>query len=673
MILRTFSLALLASSTLLLAACQTTEEPITQTAATGFDPALSATTFEGRCQSQITALNRAITTLESVQAPYTIDSVLKPISGIERQLGDAMSQASLFENVHPDKTLREQAGECTSSLADIATRLGLSRPIFEAVSQVHVGNAAPDTRHYHDKLLRSFRLAGVDRDKETRDRIRELNDRITRLGQTFNRNILEDVRYIEVAPEQLAGLPEDYIVSKTVGENGKIRISTRYVDSIPVYTYAHSDEVRRLLRQQDRSRAYPQNEDVLQDLLAARHELAQILDFDHFADLVTADKMIGNAANARAFIEQVHDLATPAAEADMATLLEKLRQTKPDATEVQRWQSAYLEEQIRRDRFQVDATQVRQYFPYARVKQGIFDLTRDLFGVDIRPWDSPVWHPSVEAYELVQDGAVIARFYLDMHPREGKYQHAAAFSTQVGVAGQQLPISTLVCNFSGGADPNEPMEFDEVRTFLHEFGHLLHALFGGHQRWAGLSGIATEWDFVEAPSQMLEEWLYDPETLQSFAISNEGEVIPADLVERLNAARHFGEGMMTNVQMYYAALSLEFHAASPDNFDLTERMIELEQHYSPMPHQEDTYFYANLGHLNGYSAIYYTYMWSKVIALDMFSAFEKAGLRNTDTARHYRDTVLAPGGSKPAAQLVEDFLGRPYSFDAFARRLKADM
>src|SRR5690606_26489931 len=236
---------------------------------------------------------------------------------------------------------------------------------------------------------------------------------------------------------------------------------------------------------------------------------------------------------------------------------------------------------------------------------------------------------------IYQGDQLLGRFHLDMHPRDGKYQHAAAFVTQLGIAGRQLPVSTLVCNFAGGEGANELMEYGEVRTFLHEFGHLLHAIFGGHQNWARLSGIATEWDFVEAPSQMLEEWLYDRDTLQSFAINAQGQTIPGDLVDRLKAARNFGEGAQTRVQMYYSALSLDYHSDDPASFNLVARMRELEARYSPFPHQDNTYFFANLGHLNGYSAIYYTYMWSKVIAVDMFSAFEDSGLRNKDLAGHY--------------------------------------
>lgn len=644
-----------------------TNEKISEASAT--DSATPDNPWVRDCAATIEAIETDIRALEGRDGPYTVETVLTPLNAIEKRIADGASFAGLMENVHPDSEVRAKASECTTAYSDLATRLSLSKGIYGAVSQTDVSEQPADTQRYHFLTLQEFKLAGVDRDEATRSRIRQLNDELTQLGQSFDRNILEDVRFIEVTPEELAGMPEDFIAAKEITEEGKVRISTRYVDSIPVYTYAHSDEVRQLLRQEDRSRGYPQNADVLKQMLEKRHQLANLLGFDNYADLITSDKMIGSANNALDFINRIHDLAAPIAEDDKERLLEALRQSQPEAKEVQRWQTMYLEEQIRRTEYQVDASELRQYFPYYRVRDGIFDLVEHLFDVEIQPWETELWHQSVKAYTVVQNGEAIGRFHLDMHPREGKYQHAAAFTYQVGVKDEQLPISTLVCNFAGGNNPGEVMEYAEVRTFLHEFGHLLHAIFGGHQNWARLSGIATEWDFVEAPSQMLEEWLYDKETLQTFAINAEGEAIPEDLVDRIVAARHLGEGAQTNIQMYYAALSLEFHRLDPKSFDLTEKMIELENHYSPFPHQDETYFYTNLGHLNGYSAIYYTYMWSKVIAMDLFSKFEANGLRDQATAQHYRDAVLTPGGSAPAAELVEEFLGRPYSFDAYSQWL----
>jgi thimet oligopeptidase len=212
-----------------------------------------------------------------------------------------------------------------------------------------------------------------------------------------------------------------------------------------------------------------------------------------------------------------------------------------------------------------------------------------------------------------------------------------------------------------------------VKTFFHEFGHLLHHVLGGHTRWAGQSGVATEWDFVEAPSQMLEEWVWDPEVLALFARHVEtGAAIPADVVRRMKRADEYGKGLMVRQQMFYAATSLELHRRDPSGLDTTALVAELQESYTPFRHVEGTYFQESFGHLDGYSAIYYTYMWSLVIAKDLFDEFKRAGLMSPEPARRYRKAILEAGGTKPAGKLVEDFLGRPYAFDAYEKWLNAE-
>jgi thimet oligopeptidase len=242
------------------------------------------------------------------------------------------------------------------------------------------------------------------------------------------------------------------------------------------------------------------------------------------------------------------------------------------------------------------------------------------------------------------------------------------FQLATGQAGRRLPEAALVCNFVRPGPAGDPalLEHSEVRTFFHEFGHLLHHVLGGHVRWAMQSGVATEWDFVEAPSQMLEEWVWDPQVLGSFSRHvSSGEPIPPDLVARMRAADEFGKGLHLRQQAFYAALSLELHRRDPATLDSTRLVAELQEAYTPFRHVPGTFFQESFGHLDGYSAIYYTYMWSLVIAKDLFGAFQARGLLDPEVARRYRRAILEPGGSRPAAELVREFLGRPHGFDAF--------
>ncbi|HSR99858.1 MAG TPA: M3 family metallopeptidase, partial [Kofleriaceae bacterium] len=250
-----------------------------------------------------------------------------------------------------------------------------------------------------------------------------------------------------------------------------------------------------------------------------------------------------------------------------------------------------------------------------------------------------------------------------------------------GVRGVQLPEGVLVCNFPlpergkgerNGARPENAglMEHEDVVTMFHEFGHLMHHVLGGHQKWISQSGVATEWDFVEAPSQMFEEWAWSYDTLARFARHHEtGEVIPKELVEKMRRADKFGLGTATVQQIFYAAISLGFHRADPKALDQLAEVQRLQKRYTPFAYVPGTRFHTSFGHLVGYSAMYYTYQWSLVIAKDLLTPFESSGLMATDVTFAYRDKVLVPGGSRDAADLVHSFLGRDYDFRAYERFL----
>jgi thimet oligopeptidase len=275
-------------------------------------------------------------------------------------------------------------------------------------------------------------------------------------------------------------------------------------------------------------------------------------------------------------------------------------------------------------------------------------------------------------FDVIEAGNAVGRVYLDMHPREGKFKHAAMFPLVPGVRDRRVPAAALVCNFPSPLDVDGPalLDHDDVVTFFHEFGHLLHHLFARDHDWVEFSGTGTEWDFVEVPSQLFEEWAWDPAVVQRFATHAEtGEAISAELVERLRDAKEFGQGLQVRQQMYYACLSLRCHDTSPAELDIEALQRDLQNRFSRFRFVEDTHFLASFSHLDGYSALYYTYMWSLVIEKDLFAPFRSNGLMDQPTARRYRDGILAPGGSIDARDLVREFLGREYDFDAFKQWL----
>jgi len=416
------------------------------------------------------------------------------------------------------------------------------------------------------------------------------------------------------------------------------------------------------------NRAYPKNMDVLDRLIAKRHELALLLGFENFAACVTADKMVGSGKKASEFIEHIAAASLEKSGVDYRQLLSRKQHDVPGAAQIDPWEAGYYSELLKRTEFSFDAQNVRPYFQYKKVKHGILDTMSTLFDVEFRINTAvPVWHSSVECFEMYESGMLTGRFYLDMHPRENKYNHAAQFGICNGVAEKQIPEAALICNFPGGVEGDPGlMEHNDVETFFHEFGHLLHHLFAGRQPWMGLSGISCEWDFVEVPSQLLEEWAWDTSTLQTFARHYQtGEPIPGELVAQMKRADEFGKGLFIRQQMFYAKLALSCYDRRPDTVDTTALSKELRERYTPYKYVEGTHFQTSFGHLDGYSAIYYTYMWSLVIAKDFFGLFDKKNMMQSDIAKKYRDLVLARGGSKPADIMVKEFLGRDFKYDAW--------
>lgn len=593
--------------------------------------------------------------------PQDALTTLRVWDDVTLALHGTSGMASLLANVHPVEAVRTEAEAAESGMQKLSTALAQDADLYAVFAGLDMTGLDPLAERFHNKILLDFRRAGVDRDDATRARLQEINERLLELDQEFSRIARDDVRTVRVSPDRLGGLPADFIASHPVEDDGLVTITTDYPDSLPVFDYAEDAELRTDLRRVYLNRGYPASDPVLHEMLDLRHEYATTLGYPDWASFDAEVKMIASGEAIPVFVDKIADAAREPGERDLAILLERYRRDVPDAERVALADASYYRNLVFAERFDLDTQLVRTYFDFAKVRAGLLEVTGRLFGVRYDEVDVPVWHEEVTSYDVVRlaDGARLGRIHLDLHPREGKYKHAAQFDLAPGVAGKSVAEGVLVCNFS-----RHLMEHDHVVTLFHEFGHLVHHVLGGQGEWTRFSGVATEWDFVEAPSQMLEEWAWDPAVLASFATNEAGEPIPAELVAKMRAAEEFGKGYLTQTQTMYAAVSYWFHQDRPA--DLTARMVELMDRYGPFPYLEGTHFYASFGHLGGYSSAYYTYQWSLVIAKDLFSAFDPENLFDTEVAGRYRDTVLAPGGSKDAADLVEDFLGRPVTFAAYA-------
>ena len=658
---------LLAFGALLAAtSCSRSKPPVEPT----WTPPASAAAFEQSEKVHLAAARAKIAELLAVTEQRNPENTLRLLDEAWLHLEAAGDAASLMENVHPDKAVRDVATKSTQEVSTLAQEITLNPEVYQAIGAIDAGAADGATKHYLEKTLRDLRLQGVDQDEATRTKLKGLREELVKLEQEFQRNINSDNTTVVVRDKaELAGLPADFIAGLKPGKDGGFVLGTDYTFTQPVLQYASSEALRKRMYLAWRNKAYPENIPLLQQILAKRQEVADLLGYTNWAAYVTADKMVGSAERANNFVDQMLRMSKEIASKEAVDLLAVAKTEHPETTAIQEWSSSYYAEQVKRTRYAFDSQEARVYFPYERVKGGVFDITGKLFGVSYRKVEgAPAWHPSVEVYDLIEDGNVIGRFYLDMHPRPDKYNHAAQFGIRSGLRDRRLPEAALVCNFPEPKD-GEPalLTYNDVETFFHEFGHLLHTLLAGRQDWVGVSGIKTEWDFVEAPSQMLEEWVADPKLLQSFAKHYQSdEAIPAELVEKIRRSERFGRGLWASRQAIYAAISLRLHQQTEHPVDTDAVVKGILREASPFPVPEEMHFESNFGHLTGYSAIYYTYLWSLTISKDLFSAFDKDNLLDPKVAKKYRDTVLAPGGSKPADQLIRDFLGRDFTLKPFA-------
>jgi len=630
----------------------------------------------------------------AVKGRRTLANTLRPYDDLFAELDTASTTGRVLSAVHPDAEMR-RAGEQANRSADaLIDDIRLRPDVYDALRAIPLEGANAETRYYVERELRDFRLAGVDKPAPIRERIGQLRSQLTALMSEFQRNVREGGRTVVVRdPAELGGLPPDFIARHPTDATGAIALSTDAVDARPVILYAASDDLRRRMYVESQNVGYPQNADVLKRMLTVRAQLAAALGFENWAAYDTASRMAGDARSVSDFIDTVVAASAAGAAREYAELVARKQQDAPGAP-FNAWDRQRYGELVRRASYDFDSQSLRPYFPFESVLSGVLNLTSTIFGVRFKRVSVPTWDSSVLVYEMFDDPGrltaaptsntkaaptpqLLGRVYLDLHPRPNKIATGAVTSTvRMGVQGRQVPESVLVASVPGGR-PGDPglMTHDEVRTLFHEFGHVMHRVIGGHRRWNRLSSVSMERDFSEAPSQMLEEWIWDPAALATFARHYQtGEPIPATLVAQMRRASEFGKALDVRQQMVFARMSLAYHQIDPARLDPTAVAMDIHRQYLPYPQAEGSHREAQITQLGNpaYASAYYAYMWSLVIAKDMFSTFDRSRLAAPGVALRYRTTIFAPGSSAPAASLVRDFLGRPFDFTAWQGWLNGD-
>jgi thimet oligopeptidase len=625
-------------------------------------PVLDAATIAARCPQEIARWRSMQAAMEAKKGP---DGILAEFNDLTIAVGDFLRPVSLMSNLSPDKATREAAQACLQLASPFTTQLYQSRALFQRVDGLKPRDAID--AQYRAQLLESFEDSGASLPPEKQARVRAINEELTKLSIAFRKNIDEDPTRVTVTLDEAKGLPKTWIDARKRDAAGNLVLDLEYPTIFPFMVNSTSEAARERLSRAVANRGGRQNLEILDRAVVLRHELAQIYGYPDFPTMQLRRRMAENPKAVFDFLGKVKGTV----EAQQKAELEQLRADKakllgkPVAeVKLNRWDVAFHQERLRRERYAVNDEELRSYFPTDASVSFALKIAEKLYGIEVVEEKVPTWSPDVRYFDVYDHkadgsrGAFLGGIYLDLFPREGKYNHAAAAPTYPAstLAGRK-PASVMFANLNpNGLTPGE------LRTLLHEFGHVLHGVLST-ARYAGQAGTAVKRDFVEAPSQMFEAWGRKPEALAVFA-----EVCPTcpkltpEQVARLEAARKFGRGIHYAGQLDFALYDMTLHSGAPK--PSLETWIELEK-ATPLGYVDGTIKPANFGHLmGGYAAGYYGYLWSEVLAADMLSAFD-GQLMNEALGRKYRNTVLARGGEEPPRQLVETFLGRPLSPDAF--------
>ena len=502
----------------------------------------TADAFLASCRSDLADAKKQIAAIKAGSSPRDAMATLQAFDTAILIASDAENRAGLAEQVHPAKPFRDAAQVCEQEGSSVLTDISLDKEMYNLLAALDGSKLDPGGTYFFKTTLRDYHLGGVDRDDPTRAKIRQLQDDLVKIGQQFEQNIAGDVRKLQVNPSDLDGLPEDFKRSHAPDASGKVTLATDNTDYFPFMDYSTSEPARKAFYVLYRQRAYPKNIDVMAQLLQKRYELANVLGYPDWAAYITANKMVETKQNAADFIEKIAAAAQTGSKRDYEELLAFKKQEDPKAESVNAWDVSHLVRGAKIKKFGYDAQVMRPYFEYSRVLQGILDISSKMYGISYKPvTDAQVWHPEVSVYDVFDHDNRIGRIYFDMFPRANKYKHYATFTLATGKDGVRLPEYVLVCNFPRAAGQPGLMERDDVVTFFHEFGHLVHGIMRGNTKWA--TGD-LENDFIEAPSQMFEEWPRDPTILRTFARHYQtNEPIPVELAEKARAADDFGRAL----------------------------------------------------------------------------------------------------------------------------------
>lgn len=613
------------------------------------------------------------------QAERTFDNT---IMGYERAFdnyGNALGMSGFLSYVSTDKKFRDAANDLQMQISQYMVDVATRRDVYKAIREYTDTNPKldPVQAKLVKEMLIGFKNSGMDLNDADLEKFKALNKEKAEYIIKFDKNIQEYKDPLAVTQEQLKGLGEDYIQKLAKTEDGKYLVTLDYPDYVPFMQNADDEQARKELEFKFNRRGGQENVELLEKTLTLRREIAHLLGYKNHAEQRLEDRMAKNPKTVMTFLKDLQKKLKPLGKKeDKEMIAYKNSKTGKNSRTLYSWESGYWSNKFRKENLELDSEKIKEYFPSQVVIDGMLDLFGGVFGITFEPVDIPVWHPDVKAFKIKDKatGELVAYFYMDLYPREGKYKHAACFGLVDGEEKQdgtyQIPFVAIVANLNKpSGDTPSLLKHGEVETLFHEFGHVLHNALT-KAKYSAFSGTSVSWDFVEAPSQMLERWAWDPQVLKKISKHYKtGEPLPDELIKRMIAAKNFGAGGMYLRQDFFAQYDMTLHTAdtTPDS---TKLYFELTKKIRGLPLTKGTIPQASFGHImGGYDAGYYGYLWSEVIAEDFFGEFKKHGIFNPETGLKFRREILEKGGTLDEEKMVENFLGRPADNKPFLKSI----
>ncbi len=642
---------------------------------------------------QVIADNRqALDELLAVDQAPDWNNLIMVLDNLEDRLDNLWSTVSHLFAVNNSTELREIYNRCLPLVMEYSTELSQNEELYRRIASLRERAAALQLSASQvkvlDDYLLEFTLAGVALDADKKERFKDAAKQLSQLSTSFSNNVLDAThswsRHVTDA-QQLSGLPDVALGAAKDAARQKGLEGYLLTLDFPCYqavtSYADDENLRRdiytafVTRASDQADANGEwdNGPVIDEILALRRQKADLLDFDSYAELSLATKMADSADRVLEFLLQLVSKGKPVAEQEFSQLQEFAATLGKD--ELNAWDVAYYSEKLRKQLYDISQEELRAYFPVEKVKAGLFEIVGQLFGITIEPNSSyETWHPSVETYDIFKDGTPVARFYFDLYTRDSKrsgaWMHDCRTRRLLNDGSLQLPAAYLVCNFTEGQDQKPALlTHREVTTLFHEFGHGLHHLLTRESslRVSGIHGVA--WDAVELPSQLLENWCWNEQSIGLISAHHEtGEPLPAEMLGRMLAARNFQAGLQMMRQLEFGLFDFELHRGLADLKPgyVRDTMQQVRDKTAVFTTPGFNRFENSFSHIfaGGYAAGYYSYYWAEVLSADVFSRFDRDGVLNAQTGRSFLDKLLSRGGGAKALELFKDFMGREPQIDA---------